>query len=91
MISSVLKIRRRLTNKVFKTHSAQEAISESESNNLEFIADAAESQSLLGIMPTDSACILQGLLQKVNFNGDWSPRQGSPCICVLIRLLKLSY
>jgi hypothetical protein len=45
-----------------------------------------DSNSLLGVMPTPSDAIIHGLLQKIDFRGEWSLRQGTR-IAVISQIL----
>jgi hypothetical protein len=35
-----------------------------------------DSNSLLGVMPLPSSAVIHGLLQKIDYRGEWSLRQG---------------
>jgi hypothetical protein len=40
-----------------------------------------DSNSLLGVMPTPETALIQGLLQKIDYRGHWSQRQGQRFHC----------
>jgi hypothetical protein len=82
MSAVVVALRRRLKSRVIIPKHKEGDQDDARSESSEITAGAAidkefeDSNSLLGVMPTPSTAVVHGLLQKIDYRGEWSVRQG---------------